>query len=378
MPRILPIKNLGRFIGKTLQQPCYAARVGWRRGKAYLSYALGSEKGPNPESLTLFLTRRCNLKCAMCGQRSGGTEEEPLSTEQVLRLVDDVASFTPHITLFGGEPLLHPGCVEIIRRIKAHGMHCLMITNGSTLDRHARELVEAGLDELNVSVDGGREVHDRIRGMAGLYDSILAGLKEVARLKEDKNARAPLVNLQCTVSRENCGHLAEVTETAREVNAASVTYHNLIFLREETLVEQRLVDETLGSSSEAWEGFVLDPEIDPDALDAELQEILAKRYPFGVDVYPNLSGDGLVEYYRRPTEVPGEYPARCISPWIVAYVFPDGEVRPCLNFSYSYGNIKGSGFSEVWNGEGAVRFRNILRESKMFPACTRCTELYRY
>ncbi len=29
-----------------------------------------------------------------------------------------------------------------------------------------------------------------------------------------------------------------------------------------------------------------------------------------------------------------------ISPWLVAYVFPDGEVRPCLNCNYSYGNIE--------------------------------------
>jgi len=61
-----------------------------------------------------------------------------------------------------------------------------------------------------------------------------------------------------------------------------------------------------------------------------------------------------------------------------AYIFPDGEVRPCLNLDYSYGSIKNNKFTEIWNGAAAVKYRRVLKEKNIFPVCVRCTELYRY
>ena len=71
-------------------------------------------------------------------------------------------------------------------------------------------------------------------------------------------------------------------------------------------------------------------------------------------------------------------PSKCLSPWIVAYVFPDGDVRPCLNSTYSFGNIKNTKFSEIWNSVKAVEYRRALKKIGMMPVCRRCTELYRY
>jgi len=86
----------------------------------------------------------------------------------------------------------------------------------------------------------------------------------------------------------------------------------------------------------------------------------------------------LREYYNNPSYLPSEYSARCISPWMVAYVFPDGKVTPCLNFSYAYGNLKEKKFTQLWNNDIAVGFRRYLRQNNIFPVCVRCTELYRY
>ena len=85
----------------------------------------------------------------------------------------------------------------------------------------------------------------------------------------------------------------------------------------------------------------------------------------------------MISYYTLPaSEVGGGH--RCLSPWIVAYVFPDGEVRPCLNFSYSFGNIRRERFSRIWNNAQAKLFRDTLKKNRIFPVCARCTELYRY
>ncbi len=383
----MPWRNFRRFLSKVFKQPLYAIQVATRRAKAYFSYYAGGGRASLPEAITIFLTHRCNLKCKMCGQwgESGVTRtmsayyiKQELTSQQLKSLIDDISRFKPNITLFGGEPLLHPACIELIKYIKTKGMHCLMITNGSLLENFARDIVDSGLNELNVSLDGDKNLHDEIRSVPGLFEKITGGLKKINDLKKERGFKMPLINLQCTITQYNYKHLDKLIEVARDIGADSLTYHNLIFLTKDLIERQKTYDELLKCSSLAWEGFIFEPEIDPDELYAKIKNISKTRYPFNMDFYPNLSLKGLREYYTNLFYVPSEYSARCISPWVVAYIFPNGEVRPCLNFSYSCGNAKENEFALIWNGKKATTFRKILKGKKIFPVCVRCTELYRY
>ncbi|MDD5348180.1 MAG: radical SAM protein [Candidatus Omnitrophica bacterium] len=385
---MIPLRNIPRFFTKACRQPGYALGVFGLRMMAYAHYAAGAGFAFVPESLTLFLTHRCNLRCKMCGQwgEGGVTKQEgpdilkaQLSFAEYQKLLDDIAGvWRPSITLFGGEPLLYASCMELISYIKGKGMHCLMITNGSMLEAVARSLVESGLDELNISLDGSRQLHDDIRGMPGLFDRIMAGIDRVNRAKAVLRTAKPLINLQSTITRYNYRQLEQMLAVAETAKANSLTFHNLIFLDRQTMEKQKAFDERLGSTSGEWEGFVCEPGIDPGALEHKRREIISRKTPFSVDFYPNFSCAELVDYYRNPCYQPPAQNCRCVSPWLVAYVFPDGEVRPCLNSSYSFGNVKELPFGEIWNSQSALKFRRLLRQSRMFPACVRCTELYRY
>jgi MoaA/NifB/PqqE/SkfB family radical SAM enzyme len=381
------VRNFKRFYGKVLRQPRYALQVGVKRTRAYFTYYRGTGRASLPESITLFLTHHCNLRCKMCGQwgEAGVTKTMPgehvkkeLTLDELKKIIDDIAGFRPNITLFGGEPLLHSSCMEIIRSIKEKGMHCLIITNGSLVKNRAEELINSGLDELNVSIDGGRELHDQIRGVPGLFDRVVNGLKHVTELKKRESKETPLINVQCTISRYNADHLEQMIDVANEVGANSLTFHNLIFIDEKHLEQQRAIDHVLGCSSKNWEGFVFEPQIDPDVLYEKIQKILSGQHRFSVDVYPNFSFQELKEYYQNPDFNSNEYSSRCVSPWVVAYIFPDGELRPCLNSDYSFGNVKNEKFSPLWNNDRAISFRRLLKKHSTFPVCVRCTELYRY
>ena len=384
---MFPLRNAKRFFYKAMQQPGYALKVAVKRLRAYRAYNSGSGWSSSPEAVTFFLTYRCNLHCQMCGQwgEGGVTKKQnaqyinqELSLEDLISVIDDISKSKPNITLFGGEPLIYPHTVELIRQIKKRSMHCLMITNGSLLKQTAQNIVEAGLDELNVSLDGAAQLHDRIRGMPGLFDKIMEGLAEVNRFKKINNRRRPLINLQCTINKENYQYLEQMLETARVLKVNSLTFHNLIFLNKEIIEKQKGFDALLECSSSNWEGFILNPGIEPKELHKKIQEILSGKYGFKVDFYPNFSYEGLQDYYNNPDYKPLEFPSRCVSPWIAAYVFPDGEVRPCLNSSFSYGNIRKNKFTAIWNSAQATKYRQLLKKERSFPVCVRCTELYRY
>jgi MoaA/NifB/PqqE/SkfB family radical SAM enzyme len=174
---VIPLRNARRFIQKAVEQPRYALNVGVKRIRAYMQYAFSRGNAPMPESVTLFMTRKCNLHCKMCGQwgdkgvtRSAGQEtvREELSLEELKQIVDDLAVYKTNITLFGGEPFLHRDFIELVRYITSKNLHCLVITNGSLLKSVAEQVADSGLDELNLSLDGYGATHDTIRGIDGL------------------------------------------------------------------------------------------------------------------------------------------------------------------------------------------------------------------
>lgn len=383
---MFPLHNLKRFFQKTLKQPLYALSVGLKRLSAYYAYNFSNGRSSHPEAITFFLTRLCNLRCKMCGQwgeygarnaQEGRVLKEHLSFIEIKKTLDEVSAFKPNITLFGGEPLIHPEVLEIIRYIKAKGLHCLVITNGVRLSDFAEAIVNAGLDELNISIDGSRELHDQIRGLAGAFDKIASGVDSINDFKRRLSRNKPLINIQCTINQYNYERLEEMLEVAERLQANSLTFHNLIFLNQKAIEAQKKVDAILNCSTKDWEGFVFEPGIDSQKLYQKLNAILCQKHPFKVDYFPNFSQEFLLAYYDD-VYVPENYGSRCVSPWACVYVFPDGGVKPCLSNSYAFGNIKENSFSEIWNSQKAIKFRRLLKKNKMFPACIRCTELYRY
>lgn len=380
--------KLRRIFYKFIKQPGYAFTVLGRRMLCYFSYYLGNGKSLPPESITIFLTQRCNLNCHMCGQwgRHGVNLkadsrdlQEELSFEQLGSFIKEVAVFKPNITLFGGEPLLYKGgCIRLINFIKKHNLHCLMITNGSLIKENAEELVLSKLDELNISLDGPSLVHDRIRNQAGLFDKIISGIEKINYFKSIHRLKKPLIGLQCTINAENYQFIDELLAVARRLKVDSVTFHNLIFINQQMLERQRGYDLLLNANSKAWEGFLFAHDLDLQVLEQKIKKIFLSAKGLNVDLCPNLSPLALEEYYNNPEKVPQGFYSRCISPWIATYLFCDGQIRPCLNSSYSFGNIKEASFLKIWNSLLAVNFRRLLKKNKIFPVCPKCTELYRY
>lgn len=170
---MFPLRNLVRNLKKAVLEPKYAFKASARRCKAWLCYKLNKDgKSSYPEGLTLFLTYRCNLRCHMCGQwgdtgsnknynSAKVTEELPLET--FYTLLDSIESFNPHITLFGGEPLLYNGVAKLIQEIKKRKLHCCIITNGVFVEKFVEVIVDSKLDELSLSVDGSQSLQDEIR-----------------------------------------------------------------------------------------------------------------------------------------------------------------------------------------------------------------------
>ncbi|HET9934220.1 MAG TPA: radical SAM protein [Polyangiaceae bacterium] len=125
------------------------------------------------------LTLRCDLSCAHCGSRAGKPRDRELSTEECLRLVDELAALSVlEVSLIGGEAHLHPGFLPVLRALKAHGIEVGLTTGGRRVDDAlARAMAAAGLDSVSVSIDGLREAHDTQRALVGSFDAALTSVR---------------------------------------------------------------------------------------------------------------------------------------------------------------------------------------------------------
>lgn len=132
------------------------SRLPGRRVREARLFAKAMKSTRHPILVQMVAIRRCNLACAYCNEYDNFSDPVPL--EEMIRRVDRLAALgSTAITITGGEPLLHPGLDEIIRRIRGHRMIAGVLTNGYllTADRIER-LNRAGLDHLQISVDNVR------------------------------------------------------------------------------------------------------------------------------------------------------------------------------------------------------------------------------
>ncbi len=382
-------RNLGRAVSKALHDPLYAARVFRKRFSSFLSYQYGGGASAFPETISLFLTYRCNLRCKMCGQWGEDGWARNLPRDEVLRelpvdrletLIENVSSFKPAITLFGGEPLMYSHWEELVLSIKSAGLRVNMITNGTLLGRYIEKTVDLGVDELIFSLDGPEDIHDEIRSGQGIFAKATEAFRELDRYKRERGRSTPRVNVNTTIFETNYRRLDEVVDVVEDIGADAVTFHHLIFTSQDMCTKNSAVfREEFGLDCRDWTGFSRDdvPDIDVEHLIASLHSLKKRTADASVSVYPNFTDEEIRRYYTSFDFAPSSYKPRCMSPWMTVYIFPDGSVKPCLDACYVAGNILDDSFTDIWNNERFKHYRSVLKKRGHFPACTRCTEFYR-
>ena len=101
----------------------------------------------------------CNLNCYYCNPQDNNKNCQAiniLSVKEVLCIVRAATRLgIKHFRLTGGEPLLHPQIDEMVSQIKKiPGVRSVSLTtNAVLLAQHAKQLKEAGIDSINVSLD---------------------------------------------------------------------------------------------------------------------------------------------------------------------------------------------------------------------------------
>lgn len=143
--------------------------------------------------LRISLTDKCNLRCRYCVPPEGVKmldHADVLSLEEILRVTTVLTNLgISKVRFTGGEPLVRKNAVSLIRNVASLSSRpsIRLTTNGVMLNSYLPELLDAGVRDINISIDTLREdVYEKITGMRALND-VLEGaascLKAGVRLK---------------------------------------------------------------------------------------------------------------------------------------------------------------------------------------------------
>jgi MoaA/NifB/PqqE/SkfB family radical SAM enzyme len=371
---------------------------------------------PMPTFVQLRVTNLCNLRCKMCGQwgetgifrsqsSSRGATDGALERERIreligarrqlalsdyVRLLDELAPAQPIISLFGGEPFLYPDILPLVREIKARGLTCTVITNGGRLEALAKDLVEAGIDSIAVSIDGPPEVHNRIRGSADSFAKAEAGVRAVARWRRELGRALPMTIAILPVTELNLSVMPHAVEILRDLPVDTINVGLRWFIPERVGAEyERVMREEFGVEATSWKGFEFDASSIPatktqqmTALVRLLKGLRRRRFldstlgrPW-TSFVPDVPAEKVPEYFTDFRQTFGHQ--MCPVAWYFAQVEPDGEVTFCGDFpDYFIGNVRKQPFHDIWTGEKASRFRARLAKEPL-PICARCCGNYVY
>ncbi|HEU0129013.1 MAG TPA: radical SAM protein, partial [Pseudonocardiaceae bacterium] len=129
-----------------------------------------------PLGLLAELTYRCPLHCPYCSNPVAVEQTAELTLQEWLGVLEEARQLgVLQLHLTGGEPLAHPDLTQLVARARDLGFYVNLVTSGVGLDeRRATELVQAGLDHVQLSIqDADRTAADEVAG-ARVWDRKIA------------------------------------------------------------------------------------------------------------------------------------------------------------------------------------------------------------
>ncbi len=172
---------------------------------------------------TLIVTYRCDLVCSMCDLPRRGNRKAELSTQEFFGVLDGMQDLgVLGVGITGGEPLLRPDLLDIIRHGTRRGLLMHVNTNGTLITTEmAHAFAEAGVASINLSLDGPTaEIHDKRRGRVGSFDNVMRAAARLISVPK----RPYRVAITCALGADNAQDAEAVLDRARDLGVDRVGF----------------------------------------------------------------------------------------------------------------------------------------------------------
>jgi radical SAM protein with 4Fe4S-binding SPASM domain len=335
-----------------------------------------------PEWIVLGVNNLCNLHCKMCDVGTGydssnfyhhlmGSHPVNMPLKLIKKIIDEASAYFPGVKLGYAftEPSVYPFLIESLEYAQEKNLFTSLTTNGLNLPKIAEKLINAGLNELYVSLDGPPEIHNKIRGHSRSFENAFEGLKQISgKIK---------TSVFCTITEWNYNSLAEFANLFKDVPLAEIGFMHTNYTPA-SLVQKH--NERFGNSYPAsvsnMEEINLN-KMDTALLKEEIDRVKKINADFKITFSPGIyTIEELNTFYFEPEKLLGKI---CNDSFRNIMIKSDGTVIPSHGRCYKVtaGNIYENNLKEIWNSESISQFRKtLIKEGGLLPACSRCCSAF--
>lgn len=298
------------------------------------------------------LTLACPNRCITCGSSAGVARKDELSFDEWDRVFGELAGLgCQRLTFSGGEPLLREDFTALARGARKHGLIPDMITSGMEVDEdRARKIYESGIRSATISVDGTRDIHDKLRGVSGSYDLALYAIRKLDRagLK---------VGVSTQVNRWNLSTLAELAPELQRAGA---------------LGWQLQLTMPAGRAAQV-DDLVVEPDEMPK-VHRTIRRLIKRKglRPFVTDNIGYLTSDDPV--LRTPPQISPRCWLGCFAGIRAVAITSNGGVKGCLSLPDSLieGQVRERPLAEIWTDPALFVWNRDFTTDSLSGACKDC------
>ncbi|OGU01491.1 MAG: hypothetical protein A2085_01690 [Gemmatimonadetes bacterium GWC2_71_10] len=335
--------------------------------------------------VSLDLTYRCNLRCAMCflyGRHLDGANPRraeraalrELTAEEWCATIDHLAEGgVRSLVMTGGEVMLKRGFLDVLEHAVRAGMAVSVLSNGTVWsDTDIERLVTIGPALVRFSLDGDGAVHDDICRRPA-FDRLITTLERLQHARRRHGATRPRVAFETILQHANQRALSAIVDVAARYGVAEVLVSNIFFVPwgNGASAPSGDVSDGHGQTTRAIEPELYD--VDPAVAAAELQAARDLARARGVRLTSRLRHSGDVAAIYGDPEY--SFLDKCFYPWMVARIDPFGRVIPCTGSRMPLGSVRDTPFEQIWNGAAYRSLRRGLAAARLFPECVKCNTL---
>ena len=324
---------------------------------------------PLPRELYLESTNRCNELCDQCPRTHLGREtDRDLHLTEVQAIIAQLPALD-RVVLHGlGEPMLNPELPAIVALLRARGAYVLFNSNATALsERMGRALIDAGLNELRVSLDGASpEMYARVRGVTvKTLPKILANVARFTTLQRELGATAPRCSFWFTAMRTNLHELPLLVDHALATGVQEIYVQRFIYFGDGLATE----DQALFRHARTEEQAII------DATAARCREHGLTFRATGASSPAEYMGktERDLQLAQRPW-------SPCRRPRTLAYITATGNVFSCCFAPFHpgpassrvLGNVFEQPLATIWNGARYQEFRAAFDSDHPWDQCAGC------
>lgn len=300
------------------------------------------------------VTMGCNMRCGHCGSSCAEPLPDELTTEEALNLCDQIAEMgLKWITISGGEPLTRKDITLLIQRLSQKGVSVNIITNGWLLDGSmAEKLKESGIATVAISIDGTREIHDKIRRKEA-FSHAESSFKILKQLGIKTGAVTTITNQNIHILRDLKEELIRMGVNTWQVQLGL----------------------PMGNLKERPD-WLLEPRRVGDIIDFCYETAKEGR----IKIFP---ADCIGYYTKKEMEIKMiSYETNMVSMWdgcnagIRGFgILHNGDILGCTSIrdkSYIEGNIRQRSLLDIWEDENSFTWRRTIKKDQLEGECKTC------